>query len=124
MLVSRDADLEAVEKSHVYEGLYFVLGGSIPILDKNPEGRIRSRELLETVEKRASDGTLKEIIFSLNANPEGENTHEFLERFLKPLKEKYNLTFSTLGRGLSTGTELEYSDSETIKSALENKHSS
>ena len=35
------------------------------------------------------------------------------------LKDQFpNLTFSTLGRGLSSGTELEYSDTETLKYAL------
>src|ERR1035437_2749760 len=41
MIVARDSDLEAVEKSGVYNGLYFVLGGIVPILEKEPEKRVR-----------------------------------------------------------------------------------
>src|SRR6185369_14727435 len=37
MIVARDSDLEAVEKSGVYRGLYFVLGGTVPILEKDAE---------------------------------------------------------------------------------------
>jgi recombination protein RecR len=121
MVVSRDVDLDTIEKAGVYNGLYFVLGGSIPILEKNPERRIRAAELVSMLENNLKQGVLKEIIFALNANPEGENTQYYLEKFLEPLKEQYNVKLSTLGRGLSTGTELEYSDGETIKNALKNR---
>lgn len=120
MIVSNDVDFENIEKTHFFNGYYFMLGGSVPILEKNPEKRIRQKELLETVEKRVSSG-LKEIIIALNYNPEGENTLTYLSEILKPLADKNSIKISTLGRGLSTGTELEYSDSDTIKNALKNR---
>src|SRR3989338_1594348 len=52
MLVSHDVDFENIEKTKSYNGYYFILGGNIPILEKNPEKRIRQKELLETVEKK------------------------------------------------------------------------
>jgi|SRR5581483_266839 len=113
MIVSHDIDFENIERSKVYNGHYFILGGIVPILEKNPEKRIRQKELLETIKKR----NLSEIILALNYNPEGENTRMYLEEILKPL----NIKISTLGRGLSTGTELEYSDPDTIKNALKNR---
>jgi len=116
MLVSHDVDFENIERTKVYNGYYFILGGSIPILEKNPEKRIRQKELLHIVEKKIKDGLL-EIIIALNYNPEGENTLTYLKELLSPFKIK----ISTLGRGLSTGTELEYSDSDTIKNALKNR---
>lgn len=120
MIVSNDVDFENIEKTHFFNGYYFMLGGSVPILEKNPEKRIRQKELLETIEKKANDG-LKEIIMALNYNPEGENTLTYLSEILKPLSDKNGIKISTLGRGLSTGTELEYSDSDTIKNALKNR---
>ncbi len=120
MIVSRDVDLEAVEKSHSYSGFYFILGGSVPILEKEPEKKIRTKELMTVVEKRATEG-LKEIIVATSVNPEGENTAEYVAKILTPLLKKFNIKLSGLGRGLSTGTELEYSDSETIKNALKNR---
>jgi recombination protein RecR len=122
MIVSRDVDLENIEKSHSYMGLYFVLGGNVPILDKNPEDKIRLRELLSKIERQSAEG-LNEIIFGLNANPEGEYTEEYLRKILAPLSQQHSIKLSILGRGLSTGTELEYSDSDTIKNALLNRHS-
>jgi recombination protein RecR len=122
MIVSKDVDLDTVEKSRSYGGLYFVIGGSIPILEKEPEKIIRTKELLVSVEKRIKEPAgLKEIIMALNLNPEGENTADYLVNMLSPIATKNNIKISTLGRGLSTGTELEYSDTETIKNALKNR---
>ncbi len=121
MIVSRDVDLENIEKSHAWNGFYFVLGGNVPILEKSPETKIRLHELLSTVEKRSQKG-LMEIVLGLSANSDGEYTSDYLMKILSPLSEKHNIKITVLGRGLSTGTELEYSDSDTIKNALLNRH--
>lgn len=120
MIVSHDVDYENIEKTKSYDGYYFILGGTVPILDKNPEKRIRQDELLKTINDRAKNG-LSEIIIALNYNPEGENTLSYLRDILLPTTQKLGIKISTLGRGLSTGTELEYSDTETIKNALKNR---
>ncbi len=117
MIVSRDVDYEAIEKSKVYNGLYFVLGGLIPILEKEPESRVRLVELVNKVK----NGSFKEIILSLNATAEGEHTSEFLKNYLKDKFPSNTFNITVLGRGLSTGTELEYSDTDTIKNALKNR---
>ncbi len=111
MVVPRDVDLEAVEKSGSYRGYYFVLGGVVPILEKEPEKKIRISHLETRIKK---DQNIKEIVLAMNANNDGENTVQYL-------KEKFAglpLTFSILGRGLSTGAELEYADPETLKNAF------
>ncbi|MFA6095040.1 MAG: toprim domain-containing protein [Candidatus Paceibacterota bacterium] len=121
MVVSRDVDLENVEKTGTFNGLYFVLGGSIPILEKNPETRIRIKELSSRIETDGTSGALKEIILGLNLTPEGENTEQYLRLTISSATEKYSIKLSTLGRGLSTGTELEYSDPDTLRNALKNR---
>ena len=117
MIVSRDIDFEAIEKSKFYNGYYFILGGTIPILDKEPERKVRLNELFN----RLSTTSFSEIILSLNANAEGEYTADFIKDYLKNKFPDRNITISVLGRGLSTGTELEYSDADTIKNALKNR---
>ncbi len=116
MIVARDTDLEAIEKSDGFNGYYFVLGGQLPILENEPQKFIRLKELLLTIENKKQKG-LSEIILALSANPDGDNTVNFLRKMLS----ESNLKISTLGRGLSTGSELEYADKETIKNALENR---
>lgn len=122
LIISRDVDLDIVEKSKSYDGYYFVLHGSVPILEAKPETKIRAKELLKLVGKRCeSEKPIKEIILALNVNPEGENTAYYIEKLLTPLLDKYSIKIARLGRGLSTGTELEYSDTDTIKNALKNR---
>ena len=118
MLVARDMDLEHIEKTNVFHGLYFVLGGTIPILDKEPEKRIRIKKLVEHIS--AYEG-IQEIILAMNATPEGEHTMKYVADTLSLLVEKKHLKISYLGRGLSTGTELEYSDKETLRNALDRR---
>lgn len=118
MVVPRDIDLESIDRSGSYKGQYFVLGGVVPILDKEPEKRIR---LIELENKIKSSPALIEIILAMNANNEGENTADFLRERLStviPRGGLGNIEISILGRGLSTGTELEYADPETLKSAF------
>lgn len=116
MLVEKDVDLENIEKSGIYNGRYFVLGGTLSLIN-NRADKLRFKELFEKVKKNSPDGEPKEIILALSATTEGENTCRYIEKILEPLK----LKMTRLGRGLSTGTELEYSDSETIKNALESR---
>lgn len=116
MIVSRDTDYEAVEKSSTFDGYYFVLGGILPILEENPQKFIRLNELKKVIEERKKEG-LEEIIIALNANPDGDFTSDFLKKELSSI----DIKITTLGRGLSTGTELEYSDKETIVNALRNR---
>ncbi len=122
MIVEKDVDLENIERSSAYKGYYFVIGGTVPILEKEPERYIRSKELLSRIEKECKNKRCEEVIFALSNNPDGDNTANFLNELLAPLREKYGFKISTLGRGLSTGTELEYSDTETIKNALQNRN--
>lgn len=135
MIVARDSDFESIEKSGAYKGLYFILGGTVPILDKEPEKRIRLRVLLErlqnaaaspTAQERSTDApSFKEIILSLNTTPDGEHTEDIVRTALSKVSENPRLSstkVSVLGRGLSTGAELEYVDADTIKSALQNRH--
>jgi len=119
MVVARDSDFESIEKSAAYKGLYFILGGTIPILDKEPEKKIRLEKLLERVSH--SNPQFKEIILSLNTTPEGEHTAEIVKGALEKVTGLNKTKISILGRGLSTGAELEYVDAETIKSALSNR---
>lgn len=121
LVISKDSDLSAIEQSGVYKGLYFVLGGTVPILEKEPERKIRIRELLAQILERVKKDKLREIIISMNVNPEGENTASYLRSRLEKLVKEHSLKLAAPGRGLSTGLELEYSDPETIKNALERR---
>jgi len=115
MLVEKDQDLSAVERAGTYKGRYFVLGG---VLTLSGKGAIREKELLKTVEKRLKNN-LKEFVLALSATSEGEHTTDRIRDLLAPYRD--HLKISELGRGLATGSELEYSDAETLRAALTNR---
>ena len=119
VVVARDSDFESIEKSGAYRGLYFILGGTIPILDKEPEKRVRLELLLHYTKNLQNLG---EIILSLNTTPDGDNTAEIIKSALQKIIDPAKTKITILGRGLSTGAELEYADSETIKFALKNRN--
>lgn len=121
LIVEKDVDLETIEKSGTYTGRYFVLGGLIPILEQTPRLKIRWTELVQFLTKLEKQNELKEIIIALAANLEGDHTAGYLGRELKQFFVGKPIKISILGRGLSTGAELEYSDIDTLKSALENR---
>ena len=120
LVVEKDTDFESVRRSGSYAGKYFILGGTIPVLEPNPDSRIRIHELVNRIKQGSKDG-LSEVILALSANPEGDFTREYVIKVLAPLTKKLGITITTLGRGLSTGSELEYSDSDTLKYALKNR---
>ncbi len=119
-VVEREPDLDAIERSKTYDGYYFVLGGTVPLLNTDDSKKLRGGALKYIVEDRAKKG-LKEIILGFSVNPDGENTARYVESILKDLVAEYQIKVSQLGRGLSTGSELEYADPETIKSSIENR---
>lgn len=121
MIIERDSDIQAIERSGVYDGLYFVLGGTIPLLNSQEVKQLRSGALKALVETRVAQ-ELQEIILAFAVNPDGENTSRFVESLLKEYIGEHAIQVSELGRGLSTGSELEYADPETIKNALINRH--
>lgn len=119
-VVASDADIAALERSGTYKGRYFVMGGTIS-LASDKRHTIRERELLESIATRAKKG-LREVILAFPANPEGDFTALHVQGSLNPYAKEHTFKITTLGRGLSTGSELEYADPATLKSALENRH--
>ncbi len=115
LLVEKDQDLAAVERAGTYKGRYFVLGGVLTLTGK---GAIREKELVRTVEKRLKNN-LSEVVLALSATSEGEHTADRVRELLLPYRD--HLRVSVLGRGLATGSELEYSDAETLRAALTNR---
>ena len=122
MIVEKDSDLESVKKSGVYNGKYFVLGGLVPIVEKNTKSRVRIEELKQKIASpKTVQQNLAEIILAFSLSPQGDHTDTYVREQIKDICEKQKIKISSLGKGLSTGTELEYSDNDTLKNALKNR---
>ena len=120
-IVEKESDLEALEKTKKYSGLYFILGGTVGQLRREDLRKLRVETLKEYIVNPTKAGlsptTFSEIILAINPTTEGEATMLYLERVLEPLKIKT----TRLGRGLPMGGEMEYADEETLTSALESR---
>lgn len=109
-IVENYQELLAVEKTHGYNGLYHVLGGSIcPLEGIGPENLT-----IEPLVNRVKQNQIKEIIFAMNQTPEGEATSAYIANKLKNL----SLTISCLAKGVQVGASLEYIDKITLYKAL------
>lgn len=118
-IVATDADLDALERSHTFKGRYFVLGGTISLASEK-SSNLRLRELLSSLVERALAG-LREVIIALPANPEGDFTALHLRDELAEYAKQHAFKITMLGRGLSTGSELEYADPDTLRAAFLNR---
>lgn len=118
MVVEKDSDLESIKKSRVYHGKYFILGGLVPIVEKTTKSRIRIEELKQAL---AVNKNTKEVILAFSVSPQGDHTDSYVRDQIKDAAQKSGIKISSLGKGLSTGTELEYSDNDTLKNALKNR---
>ena len=112
-VVEMPADLNRLEETHAYRGLYFVLMGRLSPLDG-----VGPREIaLEQLLARAQDGATEEVILATNFTAEGEATAHYASELLKAK----GLKVTRIARGLPAGGELEHVDGMTIAQALQDR---
>ena len=119
LVVEKDADFERIEKSSAYRGRYFILGGIIPLASEEPKKHVRLEKLEKHIASKPEG--LEEVILGLSLTSDGEHTAETLTEALRSPLEKAKIKLTHLGRGLSTGSELEYADRATIENALQGR---
>ncbi len=109
-VVETPVDMNMMEQTQAYSGLYYVLMGRISPLDG-----VGARELgLERLLSRILDGAVREVILATNYTNEGEATAHYIMSMLKPK----GITVTRIARGVPVGGELEYVDSGTLAQAL------
>ena len=112
-VVAKPQDVTAIEQSHAFSGTYHILGGLLSPIEGITDKYLRIKEL----EARIEENGIKEIILAFDNNPEGDATANYLKKRLS----RFEISMSRLARGLPMGSDLEYADEITLKSALENR---
>ena len=112
-VVEESKDVQAIERTREFRGLYHVLGGAISPIDGIGPDNLRIKELMA----RLGDPNIKEVIIANDPNLEGEATATYLTRMLVPL----GMTVSRLASGLPVGGDLEYADEVTLGRAFEGR---
>lgn len=113
VVVEKTADIDVFSKTD-YHGLFFVLGGLIPITQKSIIDGTNAKALVKRI---SSEKNITEIILAFPLTPNGDHTDSVIRELLAPYKVEVN----SLGRGLSTGTELEYADPISLEASLKKR---
>jgi recombination protein RecR len=113
-VVENIQDVMAIENTRQFTGLYHVLGGIISPIDGIGPSDLR----IDSLEAKVSTGAIKEIIFALSTTMEGDTTNYYLYKRLS----KYDVSLTTLARGVAVGDELEYTDEITLGRAIKNRN--
>lgn len=109
-VVETPVDMNMMEQTLAYKGLYYVLMGRISPLDG-----VGPRELgLERLVARALDGEVEEVVLATNFTNEGEATAHYLTVLLN----QKGIRVTRIARGVPVGGELEYVDSGTLAQAM------
>ncbi len=110
VVVEDVADLWALERASAINAGYHVLGGVLSALDGIGPDDLNVASLIE----RAADGSVKEIIFAVNATIEGQTTAHYVTDRLAGV----DVTISRLAHGVPVGGELDYLDEGTLSAAI------
>lgn len=102
------ADLWAMERAHVFQGRYHVLGGTLSALDAVGPDELRIPLLINRIDTEQ----ITEVILALGATIDGQTTAHYIADHLP------QITVTTLAQGVPVGGELDYLDEGTITAAL------
>lgn len=116
LVIEKVTDLDSIEKTGLYNGLYHVLGGAINPLDGATPDTLKIKELANRVDNMLKSSNRLELIIATNPNTPGETTSLYLKDLFQNRK---GVVLTRLARGLASGSNLEYADEITLKHALE-----
>jgi recombination protein RecR len=122
LVVEKSQDIESFARTE-YNGLFFVLGGLIPIVQKDIIQGTNAQKLIDRVANDEATRSLREIILAFPVTPNGEHTDSALRELLAPAlaTRSPKISITSLGRGLSTGAELEYADPASLEASLKKR---
>ena len=112
-VVEDATNIQAVEKTRQFSGVYHVLGGALSPLQGIGPDQLKIKSLIE----RLKGGTVEEIIVATNPTAEGEATSVYLSKLIKPL----GVRVTRIAMGIPVGSDLEYADEVTMMKAMEGR---
>ncbi|HQZ70412.1 MAG: recombination mediator RecR [Anaerolineae bacterium] len=114
-VVEEPLDVQALERTHEYRGLYHVLHGAISPVDRIGPADLRIGELVSRVRVEP----IRELILATNPSLEGDATAMYVERAVRAVNTDLRIT--RLARGLPMGGDIEYADEQTLARAMKGR---
>ena len=114
-LVEDPRDVQTIEASHEFNGLFHVLGGLISPLDGIGPDQLRIIPLINLIK----ENKITEVIIATNPTVEGDTTALYIQQILKP----FPVSVSRLASGLPVGGDLEYADKLTLARSFKGRTS-
>ncbi|MCU1285357.1 MAG: replication and repair protein RecR [Acidobacteriales bacterium] len=112
-VVEEPTNINSVEKTRSYNGVYHVLHGAIsPLHGVGPE-HLR----ISALTKRVENGDVDELILATNPTVEGEATAHYLTKLLK----RTGVKVTRIATGIPAGSDIEYADEVTMSKAIEGR---
>jgi recombination protein RecR len=110
-VVSDLTNLWAIERTRSYDGLYFVLGGKLSIINGISPEDLYIEKMIKMIEERGAN----EVILAMNQDLDGQATMFFIQ---EKLSELTCLKITTLSQGIPSGGDLDFLDEGTISTAI------
>jgi recombination protein RecR len=105
-VVANPQDVQTIENSGEYHGLFHVLGGLIAPLDGIGPEQLSIESLVDKIR----EGKIKEVIIATNPTVEGDTTALYVQHVIAQTGVKV----TRLASGLPVGGDLEYADKLTL----------
>ena len=112
-VVEKSSDIIPFERSGIFKGLYFVLGGVLSPLDGIGPEDLHLSQLVSRVQEEGID----ELVLALGSSPEADSTALMIDRMLAGT----NVKRTRLARGIPMGSDLEFIDEVTMLRAFEGR---
>ena len=112
-VVEEPQNVNVIEKSRGFKGVYHVLMGTISPLQGVGPDDLKIAGLLSRVDA----GAVQEVILATSPTVEGEATAIYLARLLRPL----GVRVTRIATGIPVGSDLEYADELTMGKAMEGR---
>ena len=112
-VVEEPSNIQVIERTGFYKGLYHVLLGALSPIDGITPERLKIKELLDRIKQT----NVEEVIIATNPNTKGEMTAQYLKEVLAPL----GIKVTRIAYGLPMGGDIEYADEVTMSKALEGR---
>jgi recombination protein RecR len=112
-VVEEPTNIEAVERTRGYNGVYHVLHGTLSPLHGVGPDQLR----IGTLIGRAERGEVDEVILATSPTLEGEATASWLASILRGSQVR----ITRIATGVPAGSDIEYADEVTMARALEGR---